>query len=246
MDLKMSDQAALMYMQQGMAHGHLIEKGIERHPPSREGILQDGYLMAFMRSVAQKNFSMQGLQLRDDINHTPVESVLDIGCGIGLCSLSYYHVATLKPSIWLCDGGEKLEGDETTFCQSFSDGTNLVSDIRVTLDMMLTNGVPQEKVNCIGPSPENIANLKSIDLVVSNVSWFYHYPPEVYWDAVRSVMHRNSMMRVDIRVGPYSDPHPEYILFLRDQFEEVKSLRTTGVPGRPNKTLTVLAKRPKG
>ncbi len=245
-ELYFSDEAALMYMQEGMVHGHLHQMGFDRQPPSRQGILDNPFFMKLCRIQAKKFFDFQGPELLADVGDMRVNSMLDIGCGLGLCSLSYYHAASNKPNLYLVDGGTKLEGDEATYCASFTKGDNLVSDLRVTMDMMLRNGVPQEKLNFLGPDPSNISNLRSIDLVVSNVSWFYHYPPEVYWEAVNSVLHEQSAMRVDIRVGPYADPHPEYVEFLHESFHVVEELRCTGVPGKPSKTLTLLAKRPKG
>lgn len=243
--MEFTDQAALLYLQEGMVFSQLSSMGIDNQPSSRQAILNHPFLMMYLRTKAREIMEFQGKELLQDIGYEP-RTVLDIGCGLGLCSLALYQEMETKPTLFLVDGGREFEKDTATYMNTFNDdGTDFVSDLRITMDLLLRNGVPQEKMNFLGPVADNVASLKpgSIDLVFSNASWFYHYPPEIYWDAVQSVMHKDSTLRVDIQVN-YLSPHPEHVDFLKERFLEVEELRYTGMGEHPRKSLTVLAKYP--
>lgn len=235
----------VMYVQQGMIHGEMQGMGISDKPKTREEIRKHPFFKKFIQTKVDSMVTYQGPQLLDQIGDHKISSILDIGCGLGLCSLSLYNAMNPKPTLYVCDGGTKLSGDEATYLSTFTEGNNLVSNMSTTYNLLMRNGVDQKDVNVIGPDIKNISNLNKIDLVISNVSWCYHYPPEVYWAGVKQCMHPDSILRVDIRVGPYEDPHPEYIEFFKEYFLSVKILGTSGTPLRPDKTMHILAKYPR-
>ena len=244
-EVNLSDDAVVMATQQGVAHGQLAALRLPRHPESKEFIRSQPIYRQLVESHAEHTVASQG---RGILRWTksPVHSILDIGCGLGLCSLSLYRELEEKPMLYLCDGINKPADQDTVYCASFApDGDNMVTDIRVTLDFLLSNGVAQEHINIVAPDELAIANLNHIDLVVSNVSWCYHYPPEVYWTGVSFCMHPRSMMKVDIRVGDYADSHPEYVDFFNSRFHLVEEMELSGTPQRPDKTLSIMAQNPR-
>lgn len=149
-------------------------------------------------------------------------SVLDIGCGIGVSSLAIYHSkkSNDKPDLYLLDGSpNKIHDDKLRIAKKgiCKKDYEFSFDIFAAQQFLIGNGVRQENINFLAPSPRSISNLKEIDLIISFTSWFWHYPCETYWDSVIKVLHSKSALMVDI-FYTYSD---DYISLLRRHFIDV-------------------------
>jgi hypothetical protein len=148
-----------------------------------------------------------------------VGSILDIGCGMAWADLSLYKALEVKPMLYLLDGSPAaVDDDELRVAKAgYLEDYEFSSDILATSQVLTGNGVKQEHINFVAPASEGIANLRSIDLVISLTSWFWHYPRQKYWDAVESVLHAESILMVDI-----AGCRPDDMDFLKSKFREVR------------------------
>jgi hypothetical protein len=225
--------AARTYLREGMVLPVSDKLSVPRCPTNPDEILTPEYIGECKR-IAEESVGWQGPHILTYIDTMP-RTVLDIGCGLGIFSLSLYHALDEKPTLYMVDG----DNGGTYMTKFTNDGHDLVTDTSVTKDFVLGNGVHADHMVLVPPLMEEVAKLPRMDLVVSNYSWFYHYPPEVYWDAVRAIMHETSFMKVNIRLD---GGHPEYLDWMKARFHEVTV--TELLQNDWNKSITVLAHKP--
>ena len=121
------------------------------------------------------------------------ESILDIGCGIGGIDvmLSNHYK---NPLLYLLDNSKQSEKP----IYGFDRGESFYNDFSATVGLMDGNGIYQyQLIDVHGGFPE----IKNIDLVVSLLSWGYHYPVETYIKQVHGCLSKTGMIIMDIRQG---------------------------------------------
>ena len=132
-------------------------------------------------------------------NHIPnhTKSILDIGSGIA--GLDIYLWQLLKknnPQIYLLDKTRS----EKKIWYSFSVKGAFYNSLLLAKKNLILNGIPSNKINLIeAPANGVIKNLKNIDLIISTISWGYHYPVDLYIDSVFSIMSKNGTLILDVR-----------------------------------------------
>lgn len=119
----------------------------------------------------------------------PPESIIDIGCGLGLISAAI-HKLTYGCSIILVDadwGGERKAGY----------GSNMTpyTPHDAIGECMTHNGIPKFDYHVTTPD----VTLPPVDLVISTLSWCFHYPPETYRQVLMDEI--ADMIIVDVRKG---------------------------------------------
>lgn len=167
-----------------------------------------------------------------------IESILDIGCGVGWADLGIYTKLKHKPMLYLLDGSpERIDDDELRIAQrGYFEDYQFSFDILAAHQLLIGNNVSQEHINFLAPSSAAIENLRRIDLVISFTSWFWHYSRDKYWDAVSKILHAESILIVDVAAGRTHDME-----FLTDNFHECVVIREYSDGSR----LRVMARRPK-
>jgi hypothetical protein len=83
---------------------------------------------------------------------------------------------------------------------SFSTNGAFYNSLQLAKKNLILNGIPSNKINLIeAPANGTIKNLKNIDLIISTISWGYHYPVDLYIDSVFSIMAKNGTLILDVR-----------------------------------------------
>jgi SAM-dependent methyltransferase len=222
-ELNFSSSVAELYIRQGKLYPTV--------KPTDE-VTRDHEAMA--HAQANRVVDTHGPNILNLLDVEP-QTVLDIGCGLGLFALSMDRCIH-NGKFYLVDGSKEL------YQEAFrEDGSNLVTDMDITREFLIANNLPQNRFIILPPSAEVVAKLPPMDLIVSHDSWFYHYPPEIYWDAVRQVMHEDSYLNVSIRLNPVHG-HPEYYHWLTERFDSVQVISVTGEGQR--RRLTVMCHGP--
>ena len=121
------------------------------------------------------------------------DSILDIGSGLGgidvLLARSYGARAS-HPHFCLVDGVDDPPV-MTLHRETFSNRA-------VALDFLRVNGV--EDVEYLGPDVFRAEKpTRTFDLVLSLGAWCFHTPPELYLEAVKRRVHRDSILILDVR-----------------------------------------------
>lgn len=142
------------------------------------------------------------------------ESVIDIGCGIGgidvLISRAYgnckFHMVD-------------RDGMENEIYYGFRHVGAKYNLLSLTKDFMVDNGVSNENIMMYdvdaGEFPENM----TATVIMSLLSWGFHYPVSTYIDRVFSLMNDDSCLIMDIR--KHSNGEAE----LQKYFKTVKSIK---------------------
>ena len=128
-----------------------------------------------------------------------IHSILDIGSGVGgFDVLLNAHYAPKYPIFYLLDKtempGKVYYGLEkkASFYNSFS----------VTKDFLVKNGVPEKNIFVQEANEKNTIDFDTkFDLIISLISWGFHYPVETYLDEVYEKLSPGGILIMDIRKG---------------------------------------------
>jgi hypothetical protein len=132
-------------------------------------------------------------------SHIPshTKSILDIGSGIAGLNIYLWHLLKKNnPQIYLLDKTRS----EKKIWYSFSVNGAFYNSLLLAKKNLILNGIPSNKINLIeAPANGTIKKLKNIDLIISTISWGYHYPVDLYIDSVISIMAKNGTLILDVR-----------------------------------------------
>jgi SAM-dependent methyltransferase len=137
--------------------------------------------------------------LRGALPERPLR-ILDIGCGVACIDvfLFRHYLKSKNLSFWLLDRSEV----STRLFYYFQDRTAFYNSLEIARELLRANGVVDEQINTLSADDNfGIPIAGPVDLVISLISWGYHYPVKTYLESVVSVMHDESTLILDIRPG---------------------------------------------
>ena len=120
-----------------------------------------------------------------------INSVLDIGCGLGLLDVFLFKIHA-KPTINLLDG----TGDEGNNKFMYYDKCDIYNDMKMTIRMMECNGVDSFSLY----NPYYNGKIES-DVIISLYSWCFHYPVNTYLELVSKSLVKDGIMIVEVKRG---------------------------------------------
>ena len=135
--------------------------------------------------------------------HLPerVDRILDIGCGVaGIDALlnDHYRAAGSEPAITLLDK-TSIAGE---IFYDFHDQGAFYNSLDVARNLLKANGVPSASITLLLANDEGgIDTTEPIDLVISLISWGFHYPVETYVKEVHRVLAPGGSLILDVRRG---------------------------------------------
>jgi SAM-dependent methyltransferase len=146
-------------------------------------------------------------------------AVLDIGCGVaGIDVLLQQHYADRKLDIFLLD---KTQVEQRVFYQ-FNPAGAFYNSLAVARDLLVANGIDAAHVHLHEATDSNdIAISTSVDLVISLISWGFHYPVETYIQRVYEVLRPGGVVILDVR------KQTSGLDMLKDMFAQVDVLLET-------------------
>lgn len=128
-------------------------------------------------------------------------SVLDIGCGLGIYDLAindFYSTNNIK--FHLLDKTTSEEEEKNVYYGHQEIGA-YYNNLDYTKEFLMINGVSEENINCITVSEnltdvnENLKNnLTNIDLIISIISWGFHYPVKTYLDSIYQILANDGLL----------------------------------------------------
>jgi SAM-dependent methyltransferase len=146
-------------------------------------------------------------------------SVLDIGCGVaGIDVLIQRHYGDQAVDFFLLD---RSEVTPSVFYSYQSRGA-FYNSLEVARGLMTMNGLPAERIHLLEATPENDIKITgTVDLIISLLSWGFHYPLEGYLVRVHELLSADGVLILDVRKGS------EGLNGLRGVFPHVEVVQST-------------------
>lgn len=166
--------------------------------------LYETYVMlesVFRREKVKRLFNQDIINEYKDIkSYLPSECsrVLDIGCGVGGIDLMLYRHY---------DGIGDIEFylfDKTNLPKKiyygFKKEAAFYNSLEMTEEILCSNGMEEEKIHLLDvPDDYKISVEAGVDLVISFLSWGFHYPVSKYIDQVYDILRYGGHLILDVR-----------------------------------------------
>jgi SAM-dependent methyltransferase len=126
-------------------------------------------------------------------------NILDVGCGVaGLDYFLYCHYNNDKLQLDLLD---KTHINRNVYYGYKSRGA-FYNSLDLAKELLISSGIPPNNIHLHEATMFNDINVScKFDLVVSLLSWGFHYPVETYLDRVYDLLRGDGVLIMDIRKG---------------------------------------------
>lgn len=154
-------------------------------------------------------------------DHLPqkCKSVLDIGCGIaGVNIFLQQHYSKRPIDFYLLD---KTETNEEIY-YLYNEKGAFYNSLELAGDVLATNGIKRENIHLVEATEDNDIQIsKKIDLMISLISWGFHYPVSTYLDKAHEKLSKGGHLIIDVRKK--TDGHN----LLKEKFGNAKVIEET-------------------
>jgi SAM-dependent methyltransferase len=151
------------------------------------------------------------LMLKDRLPHTATQ-ILDIGCGLAGIDI-YLHRHFPESKIFLLD----KTGQSKNLHYGLESEASFYNSLRLAHELIERKGVPAECVVEIDIDKDKFPQEK-FDLIISLLSWGFHYPVSTYLDEVKRSLAPGGMLIIDVRKSSDGEE------ILRKNFSKVDTL----------------------
>lgn len=129
--------------------------------------------------------------------HLPgsADRILDIGCGIGGLDVFLHKHYRGSAKVHLLD----RNGISDNVYYGFSKSGAYYNSLDLTSSFLLHNGLSSDDIVTVDAERDPFPGAQSFDLVLSLLSWGYHYPVTTYLDAVHAALAPGGTLIVDLR-----------------------------------------------
>jgi len=153
---------------------------------------------ARVKALYENDMRQEYASIKDFLPET-CSSIMDIGCGVaGIDVFLNKHYQGLAPKFNLLD---KTQTEPAVFYK-FKTRAAFYNSLAVAKTMLMSNNIPENRVNLIEATDNNDININSsVDLIISLISWGFHYPVETYLDRAYEVLNEGGTLIIDVRKG---------------------------------------------
>ena len=145
-----------------------------------------------------------------------VDSILDIGCGLGIINIFFNQKYKNDLKFFMLDK-DKID---STIKYGFAENYESYNDLSETENLLYANGINKEQLYIQNVDKKIDINLK-LDLIISLKSMCYHYPLENYLDLLKKICTKDTEFILDITGGLYSNEFlNKYFDFAKIIYEE--------------------------
>ncbi len=132
-------------------------------------------------------------------------TILDIGCGLGIYDLALQDFYKRNISFYLLDK-TTTAAEEKKVYYGHKEKAAFYNDLNYTKDFLMINGISEKNINCITVNDDNNItneylqnNLSNIDLIISIISWGFHYPIKTYLDTAHKLLSTDGLLCLHCR-----------------------------------------------
>jgi hypothetical protein len=150
-----------------------------------------------IKRLYREDMSIEYETIKDHLPQT-CENILDIGCGMaGIDIFLFQHYQSdTKIDYFLFD---KTEINQKVF-YGYKEKSAFYNSLILAKSFLRLNGIDKSKIHLIEvPSNNKISTDCSFDLVISLISWGFHYPLSQYLDDVYELLNENGTLILDLR-----------------------------------------------
>lgn len=123
-------------------------------------------------------------------------NILDIGCGLAGIDIYLYHNYGRGTKITLLD----RSATDSKIRYNFRDKGAFYNSLHVAKKNLCSFGAKETDITCCEANSENSIEADGpFDLIISLLSWGFHYPVDVYLPAVQEKMANNAKIILDVR-----------------------------------------------
>ena len=127
-----------------------------------------------------------------------VSTIFDIGCGVGAINVLFHRHYSYVPDINFYPL-DKIHIDEKIYYR-FTNKAAYYNSLDITRMLLSKNGIPTKNIHPIEVAPDYRIDIKTdIDLIVSFLSWGFHYPVSVYLDQAYNLLKQGGRLIIDVR-----------------------------------------------
>ena len=177
----------------------------------------------FRKEKAKQLFNKDMLNEYEDIKSwlpAKASTILDIGCGVGGIDvlLHRHYDCDQSTEFYLLD---KTSTNKKIYYGFRGDGA-FYNSLEVTELLLSQNGIPRENIHLLEVTPDYRIDIGTdVDLVISLISWGFHYPVSAYVDEVHNTLRQGGHLLIDVRKGTGGEKE------LEQRFAEVQTVSET-------------------
>ena len=147
---------------------------------------------------ALTNMMLKDYDMIKDFLPEKINSVLDIGCGIGLIDIALYKHYNNSIKLHLLDKSNRI--DENTSIRGFNKNYVFYNSMDATRETLLNNGISNNDIFTyeVDINSELLSNQK-YDIIISLLSCGWHYSIETYIELLNNNLETNGIIILDIR-----------------------------------------------
>ena len=151
-----------------------------------------------IRDIYLEDMRMEYESIRDSLP-TICHSILDIGCGMaGIDNFLNRHYQDSEVSFFLLD---KTKIEDMVY-YSFEEKGAFYNSLEIASLTLAGNGVSPDRITLLEANDRNEIPLNSrMDLVISLLSWGFHYPVQTYLERVHELLVPGGVLILDVRKG---------------------------------------------
>jgi SAM-dependent methyltransferase len=124
-------------------------------------------------------------------------SVMDIGCGLGGIDVLIDRHYGGRPTFSMVD----KDGSSPRIYHGFEAEGAFYNELSATREFLAMNGVDGSRVRTFDVNAGAFPEETGFDVVLSLLSWGFHYPVATYAEAVRSRLSPSGVLVLDVRLG---------------------------------------------
>lgn len=151
-----------------------------------------------IKTLYERDMTKEYLSIKDYLPET-CDSILDIGCGIGGIDVFLSkHYGDKQPIFYLLDK-TRIEND---IFYGFEPKGEFYNSLDLAKTMLMSNGIAEKYIHLVEATDKNEIHISDkVDLVISLISWGFHYPVETYLNKAHDVLIEGGSMIIDVRKG---------------------------------------------
>lgn len=155
------------------------------------------------------------------------DNLLSIGCGLAVPEIPFYEYYKNKNlNYFLFD--KSCVDKKIHF--GYQEKASFYNSLDDTKEIYINYGINEQNINLIEASNENLLSLPKMDIITSFISWGFHFPLITYLENVIKLMHKESILIIDIRTlddNTSTSLINEYFEIINniEEFTESKSIR---------------------